>query len=444
MIVKFFPHKKGNNPKASIDYLLKKQEGLVRTLSGDPRLSQKIAERLIFKNKYTVGCLSFEEANIPEDQKFEMMAEFERMIFQGLDEDQYNISWIEHTDKGRLELNFFIPNVELTTGKRFHTYYDKADRKLVDSFKKLMNKKYNLTDPDALEKRQATVVRRDLPKGKKEIQKFLNDHLVEAIAKGLVKNRSDILKRLEELGLEIARSGKDYISIKSDGQNIRLKGAIYDQSFTATGTSQTLAAAGRERVEATQGEIEREYDALSRKRNDWNKKRYGKVERGNEFGNVKGIQQPDYSFNKKLPTDDNTNSSSRDNVLCSSSALSFQNIWLKLKQLEQIFEQIQSCFRSNLKAAQIRKEAETEANRQEALQNKRREELQRLAEIKRVEEARARQEREYQKEEEMLKVKKKPLLERLKDIKKNNVKSTPEHEIDDDDDELDWDNGPFI
>jgi len=57
MIVKFFPHKKGNNPKASIDYLLKKQEGLVRTLSGDPRLSQKIAEGLSFKNKYTVGCL---------------------------------------------------------------------------------------------------------------------------------------------------------------------------------------------------------------------------------------------------------------------------------------------------------------------------------------------------------------------------------------------------
>jgi len=443
MIVKFFPHKKGNNPKASIDYLLKKQEGLVRTLSGDPRLSQKIAEGLSFKNKYTVGCLSFEEANIPENQKFEMMAEFERMIFQGLDEDQYNISWIEHTDKGRLELNFFIPNVELTTGKRFYTYYDKADRKLVDSFKRLMNGKYNLTNPDAPEKRQAAVLRHDLPKGKKEIQKFLNDHLMDAVENGIVKNRNDILKRLEGLGLEIARSGKDYISIKSDGQNIRLKGAIYDQSFTATGTSQTVAAAGRERVEATQGDIEREYDAFSRKRNDWNQKRYGKAERSNEFGNVKGIQQPDYSSNQKLPADEDSNGSSRDNVLCSSSALSFQNIWLKLKQLEQIFEQIQSCFRSNLKAVQIRKEAEAEAKRQEELENKRREELQRLAEIKRIEEARARQEKEYQKEE-ILKEKKKPLLERLKDIKKNNVQPTPEPEIDDDDDDLYWDNGPSM
>jgi len=443
MIVKFFPHKKFYNARASIDYLLKKQEGSVRTLSGDPRLSQQIAEGLSFKNKYTVGCLSFEEANIPENQKFEIMAEFERMIFQGLDEDQYNISWIEHTDKGRLELNFFIPNVELTTGKRFHTYYDKADRKLVDSFKRLMNGKYNLTNPDAPEKRQATVLRQDLPKGKKEIQKFLNDHLMDAVGNGIVKNRNDILKRLEGLGLEIARSGKDYISIKSDGQNIRLKGAIYDQSFTATGTSQTVATTGRERVEATQGDIEREYDALSRKRNDWNQKRYGKAERSNELGNVKGIQQPDYSSNQKLPADEDSNGSSRDNVLCSSSALSFQNIWLKLKQLEQIFEQIQSCFRSNLKVSQIKKEAEAEAKRQEEIENKRREELQRLAEIKRIEEVRVRQERESLKEE-ILKEKKKPLMEQLKNIKKNNVKPTPEPEVEIDDDELDWDNGPSM
>jgi hypothetical protein len=65
-----------------------------------------------------VGVLSFEEANLEEQQKQEIMQSFEETLLAGLDRDQYDITWIEHTDKGRLELNFVIPNVELSTGKR--------------------------------------------------------------------------------------------------------------------------------------------------------------------------------------------------------------------------------------------------------------------------------------------------------------------------------------
>lgn len=49
-------------------------------------------------------------------------------VLTGLDKEQYNICWIQHTDKNRLELNFFILNVELSTEKRLQPYYDKADR----------------------------------------------------------------------------------------------------------------------------------------------------------------------------------------------------------------------------------------------------------------------------------------------------------------------------
>jgi hypothetical protein len=43
------------------------------------------------------------------------MASFERVLMPGLDKDQYSILWVEHADKGRLELNFLIPNTELLT-----------------------------------------------------------------------------------------------------------------------------------------------------------------------------------------------------------------------------------------------------------------------------------------------------------------------------------------
>jgi len=66
---------RGGSASASIDYLMDKKEGEVRVLAGDPELSVQLAESLDFQNKYTVGCLTFEEANIPEAQKYEFMQE---------------------------------------------------------------------------------------------------------------------------------------------------------------------------------------------------------------------------------------------------------------------------------------------------------------------------------------------------------------------------------
>ncbi|WP_407254228.1 relaxase family protein [Klebsiella michiganensis] len=66
--------------------------------------------------KYTSGVLSFAEADLPPGQREKLMASFERVLMPGLDKDQYSILWVEHADKGRLELNFLIPNTELLTG----------------------------------------------------------------------------------------------------------------------------------------------------------------------------------------------------------------------------------------------------------------------------------------------------------------------------------------
>lgn len=232
MIIKFFPHPKtGGNPRRSMDYLLKKHENEVQILQGNPRLSVDIAEGLDFQNKYTVGCLSFEEVFIPSDHKYEIMQKFEETFFAGLQPEQYNICWIEHTDKGRLELNFFVPNVELETGKRLSVYYDRADRPLADNFKRVINQQYGLSDPDAPQKRQLTVSSRNIPKDKKTAQEAINGLLQGELEKGRIQTREDVLNCLTEAGFEIARVTPKNISIKTDGQNLRLKGAIYEQSF---------------------------------------------------------------------------------------------------------------------------------------------------------------------------------------------------------------------
>ncbi|MFW1912097.1 mobilization protein A, partial [Acinetobacter ursingii] len=87
-----------------------------KILQGDPEITRQLADRLEFKQKYTVGVLSFEEKDLDDKTKREIMAVFEKSLLCGLEHDQYDITWIELKDKGRLELNFVIPKVELNTG----------------------------------------------------------------------------------------------------------------------------------------------------------------------------------------------------------------------------------------------------------------------------------------------------------------------------------------
>ena len=235
MIVKFFGNRGGGSAKASMDYLRGKdqeREGAT-VLKGDPDLSQSIAEGLEFKNNYTVGCLSFEERNLPMKEKREIMEKFEKTMFAGLEEDQYNISWIEHTDKGRLELNFYIPNVEMTTQKRLQPYYDRADRPLVDNFKKVINHEYGLTNPDAPEKSQLLKMDLTTPRSVKELKDGVNSLIVAEVAKGEIESQEQIIELFGKAGLEVTRATKRSISIKNPdgGRNIRFDGELYGKEF---------------------------------------------------------------------------------------------------------------------------------------------------------------------------------------------------------------------
>jgi len=273
MLIKFFkrPPKrtnggKGGSSRASMDYLLNKPEGEVRILQGNPELSVGLAEAMESANPYTVGCLSFEEADIPEEDKKSIMQKFEESFLAGLDTEQFNICWIEHTDKGRLELNFFVPNVELSTGKRLNLYYDRADRHLAESFKKTINLEYGLTSPDDPQKRQTVSIDKSLPKNTKDAVAALNGLIEHEFSQGNIQNRQDVIACFEKNGFEINRQGKDYLSIKNDnGRNVRLKGVFYEQFFEADKACRAIAEAERGRSrESHQGEVEQAREQLQR------------------------------------------------------------------------------------------------------------------------------------------------------------------------------------
>ena len=140
MVVKFFSNKKGGSVKA-LDYLLnhREKDGTARVLIGDEQLTRNIINSISFKHKVCVGCLSFEEENIDEDLKYKIMSDFEKHLLPSLESDQYNILWVEHVDKGRLELNFVIPKIELTRKTALNPFYHKQDLSRVDTWQNLTN-----------------------------------------------------------------------------------------------------------------------------------------------------------------------------------------------------------------------------------------------------------------------------------------------------------------
>ena len=249
MIVKFFKFGKGGS-KPCIDYLLGKDRDRehARVLSGDVDLTADLIDSSRFTKKYTAGCLSFAEADIPEDAKRKIMADYEKCLFPGMAEDQYNITWIEHKDKGRLELNFVIPNVELSTGKRLQPFYAPADLGRVDCFKKITNHDYNLHDPDDPENKQLATVSLDdqgeikpkkgevsKSKTSKEIAEDIDIKVMQAYLDGKIKDRDDtILFLVDELKHNVTRITNKGISILPEGRSrpIRLKGEMYEQGFT--------------------------------------------------------------------------------------------------------------------------------------------------------------------------------------------------------------------
>lgn len=264
MICKFFQNKKGaRGGLPSIDYLLNPQRvknGTAKILKGDESLTRAILKSLSYKYKACVGCLSFAEANIDKEQKELIMQEFERTLLTPQMQGRYNILWVEHTDKGRLELNFVIPRVDLESKKTFTPYYHKADLARVDLFVDYINAKFDYINPKDPTREQNIKNINHHAKTFKD-HKALEQHLQEQILKGIFKNRDELIDYLEnDLKdiCELTRKGKDYLGIKLQGDKkaVRYKGDFYAEQADYKGAIREIL----KRTERRNDELNRQKD----------------------------------------------------------------------------------------------------------------------------------------------------------------------------------------
>ena len=302
MIIKI--HSRGIGAgRGPVDYLLGKDRDRqdARLDRGDPEQMIQLIDSTNFAQKYTSGVLSFAERDLDEQQKQQIMDSFERALLPGLDKDQYSVLWVQHQDKDRLELNFVVANVELQSGKRLQPYYDRADRPRLNAWKDLINDHYNLKDPnDPLNKRELCTPN-DLPRAKIQACEAITNGLLSVAERGELKNRDDVVKTLENAGFEIARTTKKSISIKNPegGQNIRLKGAIYEQDFRfgkelradIERASEAYRADRSNRIQEARATLNR----LTERKRESNQLRYPRTEQAVTASYVKNLEHRSHS-----------------------------------------------------------------------------------------------------------------------------------------------------
>lgn len=253
-------------------------------LRGDVDLVSGLIDGSPYAQKYTSGCLSFAERNLSPETKRQLMDGFEKALFPGLERDQYTALWVEHRDKGRLELNFLIPNVELTTGKRLQPYYHSVDKHRIDAWQTMTNAEHRFHDPNDPANRQALVQPRNLPPNKREAARAITSGLLKLAESGHIKSRADVVETLASAGFEVARETKSSISIADPegGRNIRLKGAIYERDFELSEKLSTeIEAASREYRTDAAGRLQaarERYQRGAEIKHDYHRKRYQRPE----------------------------------------------------------------------------------------------------------------------------------------------------------------------
>ncbi len=238
MLVKFWGiNQGGGDGDGSVNYLLNErvEQGTAKVLKGDANLTKSLLLSLTQKHKACVGCLSFEESNIDESLKYELMESFENALLTESMQNRYNILWVEHTDKGRLELNFVIPRIDLITQKAFTPYYHSADITRIDIWKDYINLKHVFTNPKDLEKQHNMQCHNTkTPQGKELLATYEKlDKLIQDNLGKLFNSRDDIINFLKDNQCEVNRQGKDYISVKlpNEPKAKRLKGFYYHETF---------------------------------------------------------------------------------------------------------------------------------------------------------------------------------------------------------------------
>lgn len=237
MLIKFTGGQGGGGGIAG--YLMRSEGRAVapELVRGDLERTRELIDATERKWSYTHGVLSFAAEDAPsEAEQAEAMDRFEDLAFAGLDADQYDISWVRHTEHDRVELHFVTPRTELLSGKALNI----APPGWKSTFQPLqdhLNYKHGWARPDDPERArelQGAVERQQDGLRLMADREAVHGYLTGLVASGDVQDRAQMVEAIEAEGLEVTRQGKSYITVADpdSGEKVRLKGRIYEEGWT--------------------------------------------------------------------------------------------------------------------------------------------------------------------------------------------------------------------
>jgi hypothetical protein len=274
-------------------------------LRGDAEQTRQLIDSLEFKHKYTSGVLSFApEEKITQEMEQAIIDRFESVAFAGLEPDQYDILWVRHTHAGHHELHFVTPRVELSTGKSLNIKPPgERARDHFDDFRSEINARYGLadpTDPDRArnvstpdhELKIASEALRSGQKPPENMRELIDGVLSQRAVQGLIRSREDVLEHVKDLGFDVTRAGKDYITVSEpqSGQRWRLKGELYARDYEPSRTIEKSGAARERDYSRPDAETAQRYAQRVERhiaaRAEYNQSRYPKPERKHRLEHV--------------------------------------------------------------------------------------------------------------------------------------------------------------
>src|SRR5699024_1975695 len=136
------------------------------------------------------------------------------------------------------ELHFVTPRVELEASKSLNIQPNCVqDKAAFDDFRSEINARYALADPDVPDRARnvatpshelkiAAEAIRSGHKATDNIRELIDGVLTERAVQGKIRGREDVLEHVKDLGFEVTREGKNYITVQEpeSGQRWRMKG----------------------------------------------------------------------------------------------------------------------------------------------------------------------------------------------------------------------------
>lgn len=275
MHIKFLAHGQGS-ARGAVNYLLGERDhngeerAEVTVLSGDPHLVAEVADASAHQWRYTSGVIAWSpEDNPTPEQINQVVQDFERTAFAGLDPDQYATCAVLHREQdGTAHIHTLTARVELSTGKALNIA-PPGHEKTFDPLRDYWNHSQGWARPDDPERfrhvQPGHEPHRSHPDRHPKTRAEITAHIEALAADGLVTNAKEVRQELADIG-EITRASKDYVSVRPHDEDkpIRLRGELYRDDWTI---DQTLEREARRAQSAAAGrDGQRDPDAAERAR----------------------------------------------------------------------------------------------------------------------------------------------------------------------------------